>query len=97
MVPIVNGEDTSAFDTKSTYLGSLGNISICSGVSKRAKASIAKGCLKPSCVQPLSKIPGTVLLFLKSGNTTKRGRLSTIDLLIKVACFVKKVNNVCNI
>jgi hypothetical protein len=25
-------------------------------------------------------------------NTNKRGRLSTLDLLIKVACFVKKIN-----
>jgi hypothetical protein len=28
------------------------------------------------------------------GNTYWRGRLSTVDLLIKVACFVKKINNV---
>jgi hypothetical protein len=27
------------------------------------------------------------------GNTNWRGRLSTVDLLIKVACFVKRVNN----
>jgi len=27
---------------------------------------------------------------VKAGNTNGRGRLSTVDLLIKVACFVKK-------
>ncbi len=26
-----------------------------------------------------------------------RGRLCTVDLLIKVACFVKKVNNIFNV
>jgi hypothetical protein len=31
------------------------------------------------------------------GNPNWRGRLSTVDLTIKVACFCKKVNNVCNI
>ncbi len=31
------------------------------------------------------------------GNPNRRGRLSTVDLLIKVACFVKKVNNVFSI
>ncbi len=34
---------------------------------------------------------------VKPGNTNRRGRLSTIDLLIEVACFVKKVNNIFNI
>jgi hypothetical protein len=33
----------------------------------------------------------------RSGNTNCRGRLSTVDLLIKVGCFVKKVNNIFNI
>jgi len=28
--------------------------------------------------------------MLASGNTNWRGRLSTVDLLISVACFVKK-------
>ncbi len=33
-----------------------------------------------------------------AGNTNGRGRLRTIDLLIKVACFVKKnVNSIFNI
>ncbi len=32
--------------------------------------------------------------FLEPGNPYWRGRLSTVDLLIKVACFVKKVNNI---
>jgi hypothetical protein len=31
------------------------------------------------------------------GKTYRRGRLSTVDLLIKVACFVKKENNIFNI
>ncbi len=29
--------------------------------------------------------------------TNRRGRLSTVDLFIKEACFVKKLNNNCNI
>jgi hypothetical protein len=33
----------------------------------------------------------------KTGNTNIRGRLSTVDLLIIVACFVTKVNNIFNI
>jgi len=32
------------------------------------------------------------LVKLQSGNTNWRGRLSTVNLLIKVACFVKKEN-----
>ncbi len=32
-----------------------------------------------------------------TGNTNYRGRLSTTDLLIKVACFVKKVNDIFNV
>ncbi len=31
-----------------------------------------------------------------SGNTNRSGTLSTIDLLIKVACFVGNVNNIFN-
>ncbi len=31
------------------------------------------------------------------GNTNERGRLSTVYLLIKVACFVTKVNNIFSI
>jgi hypothetical protein len=34
---------------------------------------------------------------VKPGNTNKRGRLGTVDLLIKVALFVKEVNNSFNI
>ncbi len=30
-----------------------------------------------------------IYLIAKPGNTNCRGRLSTVDLLIKVACFVK--------
>jgi hypothetical protein len=29
---------------------------------------------------------------VKAGNTTLGGRLSTVDLLIKVDCFIKKLN-----
>jgi hypothetical protein len=35
--------------------------------------------------------------MLRAGKTNGRGRLRTVDLLIKVACFVKKLNNNCNI
>jgi len=35
--------------------------------------------------------------MLEAGNAYRRERLSTIDLLIKAACFVKKVNNVYHI
>ncbi len=31
------------------------------------------------------------------GKTYSRGRLSTADLLIKVACFVKPLNDNCNL
>ncbi len=40
-----------------------------------------------STVSPLTPGPG---------NTYRRGRLSTVDLLIRVARFGKKVNNVFN-
>jgi hypothetical protein len=33
---------------------------------------------------------------LCKGKTNRRGRLSTVDLLIKVACFLTKVNNILN-
>jgi len=33
---------------------------------------------------------------MQSGSTNWRGRLSTVDLLIKVACFVKEVYNIFN-
>ena len=35
--------------------------------------------------------------MLRAGKTNGRGRLRTVDLLIKVACLVKKLNNNCNI
>ncbi len=38
--------------------------------------------LKHSSIWPSANV--------KPGNTNCRGRLSTVDLLIKVACFVKK-------
>ncbi len=31
------------------------------------------------------------------GRSNRGGRISTVDLLIKVACFVKKVNNIFNV
>jgi hypothetical protein len=37
------------------------------------------------------------LYSILAGNTNWGGRLSTVDQLIKVACFVKKVNNIFNI
>jgi hypothetical protein len=33
----------------------------------------------------------------RTRNTNSREKLSTVDLLIKVACFLKKVNNIFNI
>ena len=38
-----------------------------------------------------------ILTLAKPRNTNLKGRLSTVDLLIKLACLVKKVKNVCNI
>ncbi len=35
-----------------------------------------------------------MLTSIKAGNINWKGRLSTIDLLIKVACFVKKENKI---
>ncbi len=35
--------------------------------------------------------------MVEARKTNLRERLSTVDLLIKVACFVKKVNNILNI
>ncbi len=35
--------------------------------------------------------------MMNAGNTNLRGRLSTVDLLIRINCFVKKVNNIFNI
>ncbi len=36
-------------------------------------------------------------LIVAAGNPNGRGRLSTVDLLIKLACFVTRVNNIFNI
>jgi hypothetical protein len=36
-------------------------------------------------------------LIVAAGNPNRRGRLSTVDLLVKVACFVTRVNNIFNI
>jgi hypothetical protein len=33
----------------------------------------------------------------RAGNTNCGGRISTVDLLIKVACIVKKINNIFSI
>jgi hypothetical protein len=35
------------------------------------------------------------LTYPQPGNDNERERLSTVDLLIKAACFGKKLNNVC--
>jgi hypothetical protein len=32
----------------------------------------------------------------EAGNTNRKGMVSTVDLLIKVACFVKKINKISN-
>ncbi len=37
------------------------------------------------------------MVNVQTGNTNLGGRLRAVDLLIKVACFVKKENNVFNI
>ncbi len=36
-------------------------------------------------------------LILRSKDANFREKLSTIDLIVKVGCFVKKVNNIFNI
>jgi len=36
-------------------------------------------------------------LILRSEDANFREKLSTIDLIVKVGCFVKKVNNIFNI
>ncbi len=33
-------------------------------------------------------------MTVEAGKTNCRGRLSTVDLLIGVTCFVKKINNI---
>jgi len=35
-------------------------------------------------------------MTVEAGKTNCRGRLSTVDLLIGVACFVKKMNSISN-
>ncbi len=37
---------------------------------------------------------GHTFLIVSPGSANWGGRLSTVDLLIKAACFVKKVNNI---
>jgi hypothetical protein len=32
------------------------------------------------------------IVMLSAGNTRRGGRLSTVDLLIRATCFVKKIN-----
>ncbi len=36
----------------------------------------------------------TILDVDEAGNTKGRERLSTVDLLIKIACFIIKLNNI---
>jgi hypothetical protein len=38
-------------------------------------------------------IPVHINKLVLPGNHYRKGRLSTVGLLVKVACFVKKVNN----
>jgi hypothetical protein len=38
-----------------------------------------------------------IFLKLDQGTLTERGRLNTVDLLTKIACFETKVNNIFNI
>ncbi len=45
----------------------------------------------------MNSIDSQAIYWAKPGNTNGGGRLSTADLLIKVACFVKKENNIFNI
>ncbi len=60
-------------------------------------------CLKTSTIsQVISEMKKRLLLSLKSDipqsrNTNCSGRLSTVDLLIKLACFVKNANCIFNI
>jgi hypothetical protein len=37
------------------------------------------------------------LFIVRTGNASREGRLSTVDLLIKVDCFVKRVNHIFNV
>jgi hypothetical protein len=46
------------------------------------------------CYMPLRAV---TYRYVIQGILTKGERLSTVDLLIKVACFVKEVNNIFNI
>jgi hypothetical protein len=48
-------------------------------------------------VEPsLGRLGRACLQGLYQGNLTEQEGLGTVDLLIRVAGFVKKVNNVCN-
>ncbi len=38
-----------------------------------------------------------IAAIVEAGNTHRRGRLLTVDLLINLTCFVKKVNNTFNV
>jgi len=40
---------------------------------------------------------GVKTMIVEAGNANQGGRLSTVDLLITVACFVKKALNIINI
>ncbi len=50
-------------------------------------------------MQPLSLLGDSQLHvgLVEAGNTNLGGRLSTVDLLIKVARFVKQENNIFNL
>jgi hypothetical protein len=55
----------------------------------------------PDSPVPATKKDAVGQLILKTkdvaGNTNYRGRLSTVYLLVKVACFVTKIKNIFNI
>ncbi len=54
-------------------------------------------CLPLQLVFPGSRIFVFGKMSDRSGNTKLGLRLSTVDLLIKIACFVKEVNNIFSI
>jgi hypothetical protein len=54
------------------------------------KTGGATGC-------PLLKVLHSSGGYLQQGILTEEKRVSTLDLLIKINCFVKKVNTICNI
>jgi hypothetical protein len=60
--------------------------------SVKVNAAICK--CQPSIKQTWLTRKGLKTTWHCPGNTNWRGRLSTVDLFIEVACFVDKVNNI---